>query len=156
MGAAKSCADADFADDKKMTGLSWTTDHHVRRRSPVISQTEIGPRELYVNVTTALPSVDSATCGRERPVDKARLRENARIVRTIQGELGALRRVRGERLEKEYYEKMLAARKKGEPDDWADEDEQTKIDRAQARFLGVLTKSFLELTKELVVCLANR
>jgi hypothetical protein len=82
-------------------------------------------------------------------VDKARLRENARIVRTIQGELGALYQVQGERLEKEYYEKMVAAREKGEPVDWGDDDEQTKIVLAKSRLLGVLTKSFLELTEEL-------
>jgi hypothetical protein len=81
-------------------------------------------------------------------VDKARLRENARIVRTIQGELGALYRVRSERVEKEYYQKMVA-REKGESDGWGDEDERTKIDGAEARLLGLLTKSFLELTKEL-------
>jgi hypothetical protein len=130
-------------------GFNPSIEHHVRRRPPVVSQTEIGPHELYVNVTTALPSVDSATCGGERPVDKARLRENARIVRTIQGELGALYRVQSERRAKEAYEKIVAAREKGEPVDWGDDDEQTKIDGAEGSLLSVLTKSFLELTEEL-------
>jgi hypothetical protein len=82
-------------------------------------------------------------------VDKARLRENARIVRTIQGELGALYQVQSERRAKEAYKKIVAAREKGEPFDRGDDDEQTKIDGAEVSLLSVLTKSFLELTEEL-------
>jgi len=47
-------------------------------------------------------------------MDKARLRENARIVRTLSGELRAAIEPRNERFEKEAYEKIRAARVKGE------------------------------------------
>ena len=63
-------------------------------------------------------------------MDKARLRENARIVRTLSGELRAAIEPRNERFEKEAYEKIRAAREKGEQVDWGNEDEQTKIDAA--------------------------
>jgi hypothetical protein len=65
------------------------------------------------------------------------------------GELRAAAEVRNDRLEKEAYEKMKAAREKGEPVDWGEDDEQTKIDVAEARLLGTLTKVFLDLTEEL-------
>jgi hypothetical protein len=46
-------------------------------------------------------------------MDKARLRENARIVRTLSGELRAAIEPRNERFEKEAYEKIRPAREKG-------------------------------------------
>src|SRR5215475_1769061 len=76
------------------------------------------------------------------PVDKARLRENARIVRTIQGELGDLYQVRGERQRKELREKRWAGKDLGTPD------EGMQIGFAEAQLLRVLTKAFLELTEE--------
>jgi hypothetical protein len=80
-------------------------------------------------------------------VDKARLRENARIVRALQGELSAAHEAMHERKEKEAYEKIEAARKKGEP--LPVDDDETKIRIAESRLLGNLTKAFLDLTEEL-------
>jgi hypothetical protein len=76
-------------------------------------------------------------------VDKARLRENARIVRTIQGELGDLYRVRRERQAKEFREKARAGEDLGAPD------EELQISSAEAQLLRVLTNAVLELTEEL-------
>ncbi len=47
-------------------------------------------------------------------MDKARLRENARTVRTLLGELSAANDVRNDRFQKEEYEKIRAAAEKGE------------------------------------------
>ena len=47
-------------------------------------------------------------------MDKARLRENARIVRTLREELRVAVKPRNERFQKEAYEKIKAAREKGE------------------------------------------
>jgi hypothetical protein len=82
-------------------------------------------------------------------VDKARLRENARTVRTLLGELSAANDVRNDRFQKEEYEKIRAAAEKGEPVDWGEDDEQTKIDVARSRLYGALVKAFLDLTEEL-------
>jgi DNA primase len=76
-------------------------------------------------------------------VDKARLRENARIVRTVQGELSDLYQVQSDRQVKEWLEKMRAGEDRGA------DDEETRIGNAEAQLLGVLTKSFLELTEEI-------
>jgi len=46
-------------------------------------------------------------------VDKARLRENAWIVRTLQGDLTAAHEAVYERKVKEMYEKIQASRQKG-------------------------------------------
>ena len=73
-------------------------------------------------------------------MDKARLRENARIVRTLSGELRAAIEPRNERFEKEAYEKIRAAREKGEQVDWGNEDEQTKIDAARSSCMGRWSK----------------
>ncbi len=75
-------------------------------------------------------------------MDKARLRENARIVRTIQGELGDLYQVRRERQSKELREKRRAGEDLGAPD------EEIRIGFGEAQLLRVLTKAFLELTEE--------
>jgi hypothetical protein len=75
-------------------------------------------------------------------VDKARLRENARIVRTIQGKLSDLYQVRGERQRKELRENVRAGEDLGAPD------EEIRIGIAEAQLLRVLTKAFLELTEE--------
>jgi hypothetical protein len=75
-------------------------------------------------------------------VDKARLRENARIVRTIQGELNDLYKVRADRQSKEFLEKISAGEDLGAPD------EETRIEIAEAQLLRVLTTNFLELTEE--------
>ena len=82
-------------------------------------------------------------------MDKARLRENTRIVRTLSGELRAAIEPRNERFEKEAYEKIRAAREKGEQVDWGNKDEQTKIDAARSRLYGALVNAFLDLTEEL-------
>ena len=75
-------------------------------------------------------------------MDKARLRENARIVRTIQGELSDLYQVRAERQRKELRGKVRAGEDLGAPD------EEIRIEIAEAQLLRVLTKAFLELTEE--------
>ena len=75
-------------------------------------------------------------------MDKARLRENARIVRTIQGELSDLYQVRAERQRKELRENVRAGEDLGAPD------EEIRIGIAEAQLLRVLTKAFLELTEE--------
>jgi hypothetical protein len=72
-------------------------------------------------------------------MDKAKLRENARILRTIYGELGALYKVKNDRLMKEYYKTR----------DIGEDDEETRIQHAEASVLGNLTKAFLALTEEL-------
>jgi hypothetical protein len=82
-------------------------------------------------------------------VDKARLRENARIVRTLREELRAAVKPRNERFQKEAYEKVQAACEKGEKVDWGQENEQTKIDAAESRLFGALINAFLDLTEEL-------
>ena len=75
-------------------------------------------------------------------MDKARLRENARIVRTIQGELSVRYQVRAERQRKELREKARAG------EDLRAPDEEIGIQMAEAQLLRVLTKAFLELTEE--------
>ena len=75
-------------------------------------------------------------------MDKARLRENARIVRSLQGELGDRYRVRRERQQRELREKLYAGEDLGAPD------EDIEIGIAEARLLEELTKAFLELTEE--------
>jgi hypothetical protein len=78
-------------------------------------------------------------------VDKARLRENARIVRTMQGELEALYEVKRDRMVKEILERIKA----GEERKPVEGDEQTNIDGAESALLGSLAVAFLELTEEL-------
>lgn len=82
-------------------------------------------------------------------MDKARLRENARIVRTLLGEREALVAVQIDRLKKETVERMKAAREKGEPLDRRHVDEQAKIDAAETELLLALINAFLDLTDEL-------
>ena len=82
-------------------------------------------------------------------MDKARLRENARIVRTLREELRAAVKPRNDRFQQEAYEKIKAAREKGEKVDWGEDDEQTKIDAAQSALHGALVQAFLDLTEEL-------
>lgn len=67
-------------------------------------------------------------------VDNARLRENARIVRTIQGEFSDRYQKRAERQRNELREKMQAGDDLGAPD------EEIEIAMAEAQLLGVLTK----------------
>lgn len=81
-------------------------------------------------------------------MDKPRLRENARIVRTLREELRAAVKPRNDRFAKEALEKMNAAREKGERVDWGKDDEQTKIDAAESRLHGTLVQAFLDLTEE--------
>jgi hypothetical protein len=91
-------------------------------------------------------------------VDMAKLRENARVVRTMQGELVSLYRAQGGRFIGEKQERSRkddAAVEGGEAIDWGPnhkppaDDELRKISDAQASLLGTLTKAFLELTEEL-------
>lgn len=67
-------------------------------------------------------------------MDNARLRENARIVRTIQGEFSDRYQKRAERQRNELREKMQAGDDLGAPD------EEIEIAMAEAQLLGVLTK----------------
>jgi hypothetical protein len=92
------------------------------------------------------------------PVDMAKLRENARVVRTMQGELVSLYRAQGGRFIGEKQERSRkddAAVEGREAIDWGPDhkppadDELRKISDAQASLLGTLTKAFLELTEEL-------
>lgn len=52
-----------------------------------------------------------------------------------------------ERKKKEMYDRIEAARKRGEP--LPVEDDETKIRIAESSLLGNLTKAFLDLTEEL-------
>jgi hypothetical protein len=79
-------------------------------------------------------------------VDKARLRENARIVRTMQGELEALYEVKRGRMVKEMIERIEAGEEERKP---VEGDEQTNIYVAESALLGSLAVAFLELTEEL-------
>ncbi|MGY4647833.1 hypothetical protein [Mycobacterium sp. URHB0021] len=80
-------------------------------------------------------------------MNKALLRENARIVRTLQGELRTAHEAAFERTKNEWYEKLRAAREKGEP--LPGDDAETKIHHAESSLLANLTKVFFALTEEL-------
>jgi hypothetical protein len=79
-------------------------------------------------------------------MDKARLRENARIVQTLQGELRTAHEAAFERTKNELYEKLRGACEKGEP--LPGDDDETKIRHAESSLLANLTKAFLALTEE--------
>ena len=69
-------------------------------------------------------------------MDKARLRENARIVRTLREELRAAVKPRNERFQKEAYEKVKAACEKGEKVDWGKGTNRPKSMRPNPGYSG--------------------
>jgi hypothetical protein len=80
-------------------------------------------------------------------MDKARLRENARIVRSLQAELRAVSADGREHYNRERYEKMMALQREGKP--VPEEGYDVKFRVAQSRMLARLTEAFIALTEEL-------
>jgi len=81
-------------------------------------------------------------------VDKARLRENARIVRTLREEVGAAAKKTHERTVKEVLEKVEDARARGEKPDF-EVDDKVALDEARQMLLWNLAQAFLDLTEEI-------
>ena len=81
-------------------------------------------------------------------MDKARLRENARVVRTLREEVGAAAKKVHERTVKEVLEKIEDARAKGEKPDF-EVDDQDSLDQARQVLLWNLAQAFLDLTEEI-------
>lgn len=79
-------------------------------------------------------------------MDKARLRENARIVRTLREEVGSAARNAHERTVKETLERIEDARAKGEV---FEVDDQASLDHARHALLWTLAQAFLDLTEEI-------
>ena len=80
-------------------------------------------------------------------MDKAQLRENARIVRTLREQVGAAAKKTHERTVKETMEKIEDARAKGEKPDF-EVDDQVSLDDARQVLLWNLAQAFLDLTEE--------
>ena len=81
-------------------------------------------------------------------MDKARLRENARIVRTLREEVGAAAKKTHERTVKEVLEKVEDARARGEKPDF-EVDDKVALDEARQMLLWNLAQAFLDLTEEI-------
>jgi hypothetical protein len=81
-------------------------------------------------------------------VDKAPLKENARIVRTLRDEAGAAAKKLHERTVEEVLEKIEDARAKGEKPEF-EVDDQASLDEARQVLLWNLAQAFLDLTEEI-------
>jgi hypothetical protein len=82
-------------------------------------------------------------------VDKARLRENARIVRTLRDEAAAEAKKVVDRAVKEMLEKIEDARAKREKPNFEVDDQVSPLDAALHALLRNLAQAVLDLTEEI-------